>query len=35
MCKIKPFYTTHNIKAGRPRVDFHKATLMSIWYMTT
>jgi len=34
MCKMQPLYKSHNIKAGRPGIDFQKATLMTIWYLS-
>lgn len=33
MCKMKPLYT-YKVKAGRPAVDFKKATLLTIWYLS-
>lgn len=34
MCKMKPLNTSHNVEAGRPAVDFQKATLLTIWYLS-
>ncbi|XP_029342168.1 uncharacterized protein LOC115033548 [Acyrthosiphon pisum] len=33
MCKVRPFYISVD-KIGRPKIDFEKATLMTIWYMS-
>ncbi|KAF0706204.1 protein ALP1-like, partial [Aphis craccivora] len=33
MCKMKPYYIRHT-NVGRPVVDFKKATLMTIWYLS-
>uniref|UniRef100_A0A2S2P2A7 Nuclease HARBI1 n=1 Tax=Schizaphis graminum TaxID=13262 RepID=A0A2S2P2A7_SCHGA len=34
MCKVKPFYISQNSIVGRPSVDYKKATLMTVWYLS-
>lgn len=34
MCKMQPLYIPSTTKIGRPVVDFKKATLITIWYLS-
>lgn len=34
MCNVKRFHISLNYPVGRPSVDYKKATLMTVWYLS-